>query len=102
MTSPKSIQTAEDAFLYARDVIKGRFPEGEAIIATDPRYAYCYSRDVICGRFENGESIIIIVPKYAYYYARDVVNGRWLDGELQILFSKYVTDYARLCGMTFD
>ena len=71
MPLTNSIQTAEDAYLYARDVIKGRFLEGEAIIATD--------------------------PEYAYYYACDGIKGRWLDGELQILFSEYAIKYAELC-----
>ena len=51
MTSPKSIQTAEDAFLHARYVIKGRFPEGEPIIATSPEWVYictlCCQRKVV-------------------------------------------------------
>ena len=30
------------AFDYAKDVIGGRFPEGEAVIATDPKMAPLY------------------------------------------------------------
>ena len=30
------------AYVYARDVIKGRFPEGEEVIAKDPEYANLY------------------------------------------------------------
>ena len=31
-----------NAYTYARDVVKGRWPEGEATIAKDPDYAKLY------------------------------------------------------------
>ena len=99
MPLPNYIQTAKYVYRYAYDVIKGRFPEGETIIATDPEYAYYYACNVIKGRFPEGESTIATDSRWAYLYARDVTKGRWLDGELHILFSKYATDYAELCGM---
>lgn len=54
-----SIKTAAEAFDYARDIIKGRWPEGEAIIASDIYYAYYYSQVVIKGRFLEGEKTIL-------------------------------------------
>ena len=74
MTIPNHVNTAEDAYNYACDVIKGRWEEGESIIATD--------------------------NEYAYWYARDVIESRWKEGELIIMFSDYASDYAELTGMS--
>jgi hypothetical protein len=95
------IQTAKNAYLYARDVIKGRWVEGEPIIATDPGWAYMYARYIIKARFPEGEKAIANHPEYVYWYARDVIKGRFLEGELIIMFSEYFPDYAKLCGMTY-
>ena len=47
----KEIINHEDAphwaWWYARNVIKGRWPEVEEIIKTSPEWAYFYDRDVI-------------------------------------------------------
>jgi hypothetical protein len=94
-----NIQTARDAYRYARDVIKGRFLEGEPLIATDLNYSYRYARNILKGRWVEGEPIIATDPVWAYYYAKNVIKGRWLEGELVIMFSKYYPDYAELCGM---
>ena len=37
----------EHACLYARDIIKGRFPEAEEYIKKDLEQAYYYARDII-------------------------------------------------------
>jgi hypothetical protein len=71
--------------------------EGETIIATTPKYAYLYARNVIEGRWVEGEPIIAAEPEYAYMYARDIINGRWLEGELTIMFSKHASKYGKLC-----
>jgi hypothetical protein len=47
---PNNIQTSKDAYYYARNVIKGRWLEGEPIIATDFMWAYWYACDIIKGR----------------------------------------------------
>ena len=66
------IFNAEQAYYYARNVIKGRWPEGEEVIKNDPIWAYYYARDVIKGRWAEGEEVIKSSPEYAYYYARYV------------------------------
>ena len=58
MTIPNHVNTATDAYYYARDVIKGRWEEGESIIATDPWNAYNYAFEIIKGRWLEGEAII--------------------------------------------
>ena len=39
--------TAKNAYLYAKDVIKGRFPEAEPVIAKDAGWACYYALYVI-------------------------------------------------------
>ena len=77
----KELTDPEWAYLYARDVIGGRWPEGEAAIATDRKWAYMYAAHVICGRFPEGEEAIAKDTHRAYAYARDVIRGRWPEGE---------------------
>ena len=69
------------AYDYSRNVIKGRWPEGEAVIATAPQWAYYYAIDVIEGPFPEGESTIATDPWSAYAYAADVLKRRWPEGE---------------------
>ena len=77
------IQNLRHAYRYAREVIKGRWPELEAIIQK-PIDAVNYAREVIKGRFPEGEAIIAQDPDAAYYYTRDVIKGRWPEGEAAI------------------
>jgi hypothetical protein len=73
------------AYSYAADVIKGRFPEGEATIARDPYWSYGYAKYVIKGRFPEGEEAVAkseYRDKYLESFpdAKDdwLLNG-WLD-----------------------
>ena len=75
---------AENVYSYAKYAIQGRFPEGESVIASDPKWAVYYASDVIQGRFPEAETIIASDPKWAYYYASDVIQGRWPEGEKAI------------------
>jgi hypothetical protein len=54
--------TARYAYYYARDVIKGRWPEVEAVIATDPEWAYLYALNVVKGRWLEAEATIKTHP----------------------------------------
>jgi hypothetical protein len=58
------------AYLYARYVIKGRWPEGEPAIATHPQAAYQYARDIIRGRWPEGEAAIDKDPIAAGCYSQ--------------------------------
>jgi hypothetical protein len=80
------------AYYYAKDVLNGRFPEGEAAIAKDTRWSYYYARDVIGGRWPRGEAAIAKDPQdayFAYLYARDVLKGRFPKGEPAIAKDNY-------------
>ena len=56
--------------IYARDVIKCRWPEGEPAIATDPELAYSYAKNVLKGRFREGEEAISTHPRLAKDYLK--------------------------------
>ena len=60
----ESQDDAEWAYAYAFLVIKGRWPEGEAAIATNPEYAYYYAKEIIEGKWPEGEAVI---AKDAYW-----------------------------------
>jgi hypothetical protein len=59
--------------MYARYIIKDRFPEGEPIIASDT----CF----------------------AFWYAYKIIKGRWLEAEVVIMFSNHLVEYVELCVM---
>jgi len=56
--------TPKAAYLKARDVIKGTFPEAETIIAYDPYWAYLYACNVIEGRWPEAEAIAAFDPHW--------------------------------------
>ena len=70
-------QDGQYAYDYAREVIGGRFPEGEAAIAQDPISASDYARIVIKGRWPAGEAAVAQDELSAYGYALYVIKGRW-------------------------
>jgi lambda repressor-like predicted transcriptional regulator len=72
---------AKLAYYYARDVLNGRFPAGEAVIAKDAGLSYCYAKDVVKGRFPEGEAAIAKEAGWACWYAYDVLKGRFPKGE---------------------
>jgi hypothetical protein len=78
---PTERMTPHRAYAYAKHVIKGRWPDGEAILAKDPYWAYCYAADVIKGRWPEAETTIVKHPIAAMNYALDVIKGRWLEAE---------------------
>ena len=78
-----AMKDPESAYRYARDVIRGRWPEGEKVIASDPKSAYRYAMYVIGGRWPEAEKVIASAsdPYYAYLYAMYVIRGRWPEAE---------------------
>ena len=49
---------AQYAFWYAREIIKGPWPPGEAVIAKDPKVAYHYAVVVIKKPWPPGDSFL--------------------------------------------
>lgn len=72
---------------YAKKVLKGRFPEGEAAIGKDPALAFAYAKDVIKGRFPEGENAIL------------KECDRW---GTRRFFKKYVIDVAGVRNEEFE
>jgi hypothetical protein len=85
----KEYKTPEQAYFYARDVVKGRCPELESTIAQNPYCAYIYAKEIIKGRFIEGENAITEDPNYIYWYALNVVHGRFIEGERAIAKNAY-------------
>src|SRR5229473_7873340 len=54
------------SYLYACNVIKGRFLKGEAAIAKSAHYAYLYTYYIIKGRWTEGEAAIAKSACYSY------------------------------------
>lgn len=67
-------------YLYARNVIYGRWPQAEHDIARDPMIAYLYAVEVLKERFPEAEPQIIR-SDYAVGYARNVIKARWKEAE---------------------
>jgi len=78
------MENSEWAHWYARDVIKGRWPEAEEYIMKDPEWAYWYARDVIRERWSESEEYIKKNPELAYLYALDIIKDRWPEAEKYI------------------
>jgi len=87
-----SKMTPWQAYYYARDVIKDRWPEAEPTIMQHPGWACAYARDVIGDRWPEAEPIIMRDPQWACYYARDV-KGRWPEAEPTIKKSRWWMEY---------
>ena len=73
------------AYLYARDVIEGRWPEAEPVFLKSNKWAYRYASDVIKDRWPDAEPYIMQDPEHAYLYAKYVIHGRWPEAEPYII-----------------
>ena len=58
----------ESAFWYAHNIIEGRWPPGEAVIAQNSVWAYYYAHYVIKRRWHLGEAVIATDPTWALKY----------------------------------
>jgi hypothetical protein len=85
-------------YKYAKYVIKGRWPEGEANILRNLEYAIWYTSDVIKGRWPEVEEAIINDPNRRYWilsYAKNVIQGRWPEAEEAIAKTSARDEYLR-------
>ena len=92
------LKDPQAAYHYAKDVLNGRFPEGEAAIAKNTWIALYYATQSTKGRFPEGEAAIAMDPIASYKYATEVIKGRFPEGEDVIATSPgcaaYAVDYA--------
>ena len=85
------------SYEYAREVLKGPFPAGEAAIATDPEWAYSYAVYVLDGkRFPAGEAGIATDPQWAYRYARKEARIRTYDYAIYVLKGSFPAGEAAI------
>jgi hypothetical protein len=85
------------AFLYAKDILKGRFQAAEAVIATDASLAQKYAVYVLKGPFPAGEATIAMNPGASYYYAVSALHARFKKGEEAIKkHAQHRTNYERM------
>jgi len=84
---------------YAKNVIKGRWPEYEERLlnrakAGNKEYwdLYEYALDVIGDRWPEAEPFIMKDPEYAYYYATEILKRPWPEAEPYIKKSSYYWD----------
>jgi hypothetical protein len=74
-TFPEMVsQNSSLAYIYARDVIHGRWPEAEPNIMKDPESAYWYAKNVIEDRWLEAEPYIKQDQYWAHWYAKDVTK----------------------------
>ena len=73
----------KEVYEYAQK-IKGRFPEGEALLLTNAKYAYLYAAYIIKGPWPEGEEVISKDAESAYKYALRVLKRPWNKGRKAI------------------
>jgi hypothetical protein len=76
-----------DSLKFAREVMKGRFPEAEDNISKRPSISYKYATKIIKGRWPKGEKSILRSTEYIFCYARDVIKNRWPAAEKVMLLT---------------
>ena len=84
---------ARCAYYYARDVLKGPFPEGEEAIIRDVDYTLWYAQYVLEGPFPKGEAMFAEKAYFAYHYAADVLEGPFPKGEAAIAKDAYYANH---------
>ena len=78
----KAIASSEDTALrYAQEILHGPFPQGERILAANPKYAFAYAQEVLNGPFPAGEAAIAQDAAYAYPYALHILKAPFPEGE---------------------
>jgi hypothetical protein len=86
--------TAEQAYAFAEDIIKGPFPEGEHVIASVPEVAVNYARFILERRWPECEEAILEEANIEtiWSYLRWVIKAPWPEAEEIIKSTKETTD----------
>ena len=77
----EALQSPGAAYMYAADVIGGRWPQGEKVIATSAEWSFLYARFVLGGRFQMGETAIAKDEDFQERYESMVLNNGKLEGK---------------------
>ena len=92
------LEDANGLFEYSKNIIQGRWPEAEPIIAQNKLASYNYAAVVMKDRWPEIEHHILNDYRYIPTYARYCIKDRWPEGEKRILASynpQYIYEYAR-------
>lgn len=84
--------SAEDAYLYAKEILKGRFPEAESAIAKNADIAVRYATYILKRRFPEAEQTIINSEQnlsHVHAYIRSVLSSKH---ERSPLVEQYIID----------
>jgi hypothetical protein len=82
--SPEAIsKDAKLSFQYAFNILKDRFPEGEAAIATACDWSFYYALK-LRARFHKGEAAIATDSFWSFHYALEILHARFPEGEAAI------------------
>lgn len=74
--NPRSPHDMVRSACYECIMLGKRDKELEPIILTDPLYSFMYARDVIKGRWEEAEEVILNDHCCTYFYAKEVIKGK--------------------------
>lgn len=86
---------ADQALIYARDIIQGRFELAEPLFAKTAYHSLQYASNIL-ERFELGEPVIATSPRHSYQYAYMCLDDRFEMGEAAIATNEYFSfKYAR-------
>lgn len=81
IVEPSIAQGTVSSLRYARYLLRGPFPLGEAAIARDAGCSFDYAKQILHGRFELGEPAIAESAMWSFHYASAVLHGPFPLGE---------------------
>jgi len=93
------LKDAKYSYLYAFDVIKGKWEIAEPIISKDVYSSYLYAKNIIKGKWELGEPAISKNACCSYCYALYVIKGRLPDlmhNQMILENNEYTKNYVKL------
>jgi hypothetical protein len=72
---------------------ENRCPKLEQSILKHPKACYLYAKDVLHGRWASGEWVILTNKYYVVEYAVHVIGGRWPEAE-HYLYGNHIVSYC--------
>lgn len=69
--------TPFNAYLCARNVVGGRWPEAEEFIASGPKAAFYYAQNIIRGRWPEAEETLGGSSVWFYDYWQHILKKQW-------------------------
>jgi len=89
--------TPPEAYRKARKLEK-RIPELEPVISQDAFYSYLYAKNIIKGKWGKAEPAISKDACYSYLYAREVIKGKlpdFMHNQMILEKNEYTKEYVK-------